>query len=40
MYLMQLSKIVDLHLAAFSEKVENHWLKLCKSWRHFLNTWL
>jgi len=27
-------KIVDLDLAAFSEKVENHWLILCRSHRH------
>jgi len=27
-------KIVDLDLAPFNEKLENHWLILCRSRRH------
>jgi len=31
-------KIIDLGLAPFSEKVENHWLTLCRSRRHAVIT--
>jgi len=37
--LVQLShKIIGLDLAPFSEKVENHWLILCRSRRHAMIT--
>jgi len=38
-FLVRLShKIVDLDLAPFSEKVENHWLILCGTRRHAVIT--
>jgi len=33
-------KAVDLDLAPFSKKFENHWLILCRSRRHAVWCWL
>jgi len=33
-------KIVDLDLAPFSEKVENHWLILCRNRRYAMSSTL